>query len=170
VIGVWVGRADAAPVPGISGYTTAAPILFEAFQRSGVATVPLPRAPAGAVRLARDELPVTLRRFTSQREAPGARVAVEPPPEIVFPPDGARVELAAGAAVQAPLVLKLQGGRAPFRWLANGRRWREPARGRTSQWQPDGLGHSTLTVIDAAGRAAACGCMSSSGSRGRKYR
>jgi penicillin-binding protein 1C len=154
VIGVWVGRADAAPVPGISGYTTAAPILFEAFQRSGVAGAPLPRAPAGAVRLVRDELPVTLRRFTSAREAPGARLAVEPPPEIVFPPDGARVELAGGAARPSPLVLKLQGGRAPFRWLANGRPLSELSRARTSQWQPDGIGHSTLTVIDAAGRAA----------------
>lgn len=154
VIGVWVGRADAAPVPGISGYTTAAPILFEAFRRSGIATTPLPRAPAGAVRLARDELPVTLRRFISAREAPGARVAVEPAPEIVFPPDGARVELMAGASRPTPLVLKLQGGRAPFRWLANGRALVEITRGRTSQWQPDGLGQSTLTVIDAAGRAA----------------
>lgn len=154
VIGVWVGRADAAPVPGISGYTTAAPILFEAFQRSGIATTPLPRAPAGAVRLARDELPVTLRRFVPPREAPGARMAVEPPPEIVFPPDGARVELAAGGGRAAPLVLKLQGGRAPFRWLANGRALSAPARARTSQWLPDGLGQSTLTVIDAAGRAA----------------
>lgn len=154
VIGVWVGRADAAPVPGISGYTTAAPILFEAFQRAGIATTPLPRAPAGALRLARDELPVTLRRFVPPREAPGARIAVEPPPEIVFPPDGARVELAAGAGRGAPLVLKLQGGRAPFRWLANGRALSAPARARTSQWLPDGRGHSTLTVIDAAGRAA----------------
>jgi len=154
VIGVWVGRADAAPVPGISGYTTAAPILFEAFQRSGIATTPLPRAPAGAVRLARDELPVTLRRFISAHQAPGARVAVEPAPEIVFPPDGARVELTYGADRPAPLVLKLQGGRAPFRWLANGRALAEVTRGRTSQWQPDGLGQSTLTVIDSAGRAA----------------
>ncbi|MGY6709768.1 MAG: penicillin-binding protein 1C [Rhizobiaceae bacterium] len=154
VIGVWVGRADAAPVPGISGYTTAAPILFDAFQRSGIGTTPLPRAPAGAVRLARDELPVTLRRFVSARETPGARVAVEPAPEIVFPPDGARVELTVGASGPSPLVLKLQGGRAPFRWLANGRALAEVARGRTSQWQPDGLGQSTLTVIDAAGRAA----------------
>ncbi|NMG37835.1 penicillin-binding protein 1C [Chelativorans sp. ZYF759] len=154
VIGVWVGRADAAPVPGISGYATAAPILFTAFQRSGVAATPLARAPAGAVRLARDELPVTLRRFVSVREAPGARLAVEPPPEIVFPPDGARVELATSIGRVAPLVLKLQGGRAPFRWLANGRAVSEPARARTSQWQPDGRGQSTLTVIDAAGRAA----------------
>ena len=33
VIGVWVGRPDGAPVPGISGITAAAPILFESFDR-----------------------------------------------------------------------------------------------------------------------------------------
>ncbi len=154
VVGVWVGRPDAAPVPGISGYRTAAPILFEAFRRSGVATFPLARAPAGALRMARDELPLTLRRFVPPRELPGPQQFVEPAPEIVFPPDGARLELASAPGRLAPLVLKLQGGRAPFRWLANGRPLEEFARRRTSQWQPDGRGHSTLTVIDSTGRAA----------------
>src|SRR5690606_30938599 len=35
VIGVWVGRPDGAPVPGLAGITGAAPILFEAFDRLG---------------------------------------------------------------------------------------------------------------------------------------
>lgn len=30
-IGVWVGRPDGAPVPGLMGRTAAAPILFDAF-------------------------------------------------------------------------------------------------------------------------------------------
>jgi penicillin-binding protein 1C len=154
VVGVWVGRADSAPVPGISGYGTAAPILFEAFQHSGIAAVALPRAPAGAVRLAREALPVTLRRFSGTDGPTGPRVAVEPAPEIIFPPDGARVELGSGDAATSPLVLKLQGGRAPFRWLANGRPLPGLSRSRTGQWRPDGQGHATLTVIDAVGRAA----------------
>jgi penicillin-binding protein 1C len=53
-----------------------------------------------------------------------------------------------------PLSLKLQGGRPPFRWLANGRALDETTRRRTYLWQPDGAGYSTLTVIDAVGRAA----------------
>ncbi len=160
VIGVWVGRADAAPVPGISGYVTAAPILFEAFQRSGMAAVPLPRAPAGVVRQSREALPVTLRRFAGLTEthgtgASGRGRAVEPAPEIVFPPDGARIELTDGShGVREPLVLKLHGGRAPFRWLANGSPIPGLSRSRTGQWEPDGRGHATLTVIDAVGRAA----------------
>lgn len=78
----------------------------------------------------------------------------EPAPRIVFPPDGARVDLGAASSEATPLVLKLQGGRAPFRWLANGRPLAGLDRTRTATWQPDGAGYSTLTVIDAAGRAA----------------
>ena len=73
---------------------------------------------------------------------------------IVFPPDGAHVDLGADRRAASPLVLKLQGGRAPFRWLANGKPLADVARRRTATWQPDGAGYSTLTVIDAAGRAA----------------
>ena len=47
-IGVWVGRPDGAPVPGLVGRASAAPILFDAFARSGFAPAPLPRAPKGA--------------------------------------------------------------------------------------------------------------------------
>ncbi len=78
----------------------------------------------------------------------------EPAPRIVFPPDGARVDLGTSSADASPLVLKLQGGRAPFRWLANGKLLSDVERRRTATWQPDGAGYSTLTVIDAAGRAA----------------
>ncbi|KAB2954023.1 MAG: penicillin-binding protein 1C, partial [Rhizobiaceae bacterium] len=153
VIGVWVGRADAGAVPGLSGYASAAPILFEAFARSGLAAVPLPRAPAGARKPTREELPVTMERFAPLEERVAAAPS-EPAPRIVFPPEGARVDLGAAGDEATPLVLKLQGGRAPFRWLANGRPLSDPVRRRTATWQPDGAGQSTLTVIDAAGRAA----------------
>ena len=35
VLGVWVGRPDAAAIPGLSGYVSAAPILFEGFRQVG---------------------------------------------------------------------------------------------------------------------------------------
>lgn len=155
VIGVWVGRPDGAAVPGLSGYTAAAPILFEAFAKSGVGITPLPRPPAGATRTARADLPVTLKRFRSADEPVRLKGVAESAPQIVFPPTGARVELAqTGVGARMPLVLKLQGGRAPFRWLANGRPMEELSRRRTANWQPDGEGFSTLTVIDAAGRTS----------------
>ncbi len=152
VLGVWVGRADAGAVPGLSGYVSAAPILFEGFVRSGLATIALPPRPAGVIDPRRDDLPVTQARFgAGQLTASGP---TEPAPRIVFPPEGAHVDLGATTADATPLVLKLQGGRAPFRWLANGKPLIGIDRRRTATWLPDGAGYSTLTVIDAAGRAA----------------
>ncbi len=155
VLGVWIGRPDNAAVPGMAGYANAAPILFEAFNRSGVAISRLPSAPPGAVRIAQAELPISQRRFATTANGLVVASAREPAPQIVYPPEGARVELGTDAAGSVqPLILKLQGGRAPFRWLANGKPMAEPLRRRTTQWMPDGAGYSTLTVIDAAGRAA----------------
>ncbi len=155
VLGVWVGRADSGAVAGLAGYVSAAPILFEAFARSGLATVALPRPPAGTLRQKRDDLPVTLARFAPGVDGlavPAGTAPLEPPPLIVFPPQGARIDLAGSGGT--PLALKLQGGRPPFRWLANGQPLTAPARRRLADWRPDGPGTSTLTVIDAAGRAA----------------
>lgn len=155
VLGVWVGRPDNGAVPGLTGYGTAAPILFEGFAKSGVAITPLPRAPVGAVRIAQAELPISQRRFSLTSNGLVSATVREAAPQIVYPPEGARVELGVDTAgTPMPLVLKLQGGRAPFRWLANGRPLPETSRRRVNQWVPDGTGYSTLTVIDAAGRAA----------------
>ena len=151
VLGVWVGRPDGAPVPGLAGYQSAAPILFEAFAKSGLSTLQLPRAPAGAIRTARNSLPVTLRRFTNRSDELRDTQVAEPAPHIVFPPQGSRIERVEGDKIVA---LKLQGGRAPFRWLADGRAFDNVSRRRTATWTPNGVGFSTLTVIDAAGRSA----------------
>nr|WP_275791205.1 penicillin-binding protein 1C [Rhizobium gei] len=154
VLGVWVGRPDNGAVPGITGYGSAAPILFEGFVKSGLAVTPLPRPPIGAVRLTQAQLPISQRRFSWSAGGLASSAFREAAPQIVYPPEGARVELGVDAAGQPmPLVLKLQGGRAPFRWLANGKPLAETSRRRVNQWVPDGAGYSTLTVIDAAGRA-----------------
>ena len=153
VLGVWIGRADATAIPGLSGYESAAPILFEAFAKSGLPAVPLKSAPPGTFKPTREELPVTLARFTAGDELI-ATTPTEPPPQIVFPPEGARVDLGAASGKAMPLALKIQGGRAPFRWLANGKAMTVVERRRVASWTPDGAGASTLTVIDAAGRAA----------------
>jgi penicillin-binding protein 1C len=158
VLGVWVGRPDNGAVPGIAGYMTAAPILFEAFARSGVPITPHPAAPAGAVRLSQSDLPIGQRRFAMTasglvRSSVGGGIR-EAAPQIVYPPEGAKVDLGAMSGEISPLVLKLQGGRPPFRWLANGKPLSDLSRRRTNEWLPEGAGFSTLTVIDAAGRAA----------------
>jgi penicillin-binding protein 1C len=153
VIGVWVGRADNGAVPGLTGYASAAPILFEAFGKSGIAITPFSPSPAGASRLVQNELPANQRRFTVTSSGLLSASRREAAPQIVYPPEGARIELSAEGGI-SPLVLKLQGGRAPFRWLANGKPLPEASRRRSGEWQPEGQGFSTLTVIDADGRAS----------------
>lgn len=154
VIGVWAGRADNGSVPGLSGYASAAPILFEAFERSGVAITPFQPSPPGVSRLAYRDLPANQRRFSVTSGGLLSTSRREPSPQIVYPPEGARIELSGQNGLLSPLVLKLQGGRAPFHWLANGKPLPDPTRRRSAEWVPEGEGFSTLTVIDADGRAS----------------
>ena len=60
---------DGTPVPGLSGVVTAAPILFEAFDRLDGTTVPLRAAPTGAKRLdlSRNRDTTTMRSSRQQR-------------------------------------------------------------------------------------------------------
>jgi penicillin-binding protein 1C len=149
VIGVWTGRADSAAIPGMTGLNAAAPILFEAFARAGRAGAPLPNLPKGVSRLARQDLPSTLRRFAGGGLPPPPRMMPEDSPSILYPVRDAHISLAHSRT----LPLKLQGGRPPFRWLANGQPLEGIARVRSHVWQADGPGYATLTVIDALGRS-----------------
>ena len=144
-VGVWVGRPDGAPVPGLVGRASAAPILFEAFARSGGAPAALPRAPRGAIFAAGNKLPPPLQRFgmTGPSEAAEA-------PRIMFPPDGARLEIAAGARPD-PVALKISGGRGPLTVLVNGVPVTAASGRGTLFFQPDGPGFVRLTVMDARG-------------------
>ena len=144
-VGVWVGRPDGAPVPGLVGRASAAPILFEAFARSGAAPAALPRAPRGAIFAASNKLPPPLQRFgiTGPSEAAEA-------PRIMFPPNGARLEIAAGAQPD-PVALKISGGRGPLTVLVNGVPATAASGRGTLFFQPDGPGFVRLTVMDARG-------------------
>jgi penicillin-binding protein 1C len=146
-IGVWIGRPDGAPVPGLVGRASAAPILFDAFARSGFAAAALPRAPKGVILAASNKLSPPLQRFGGN----GPSGAAEPP-RIMFPPDGANLELAAGKQAD-PVALKIVGGRAPLTVMVNGVPL--PAQGGrgTVFFQPDGPGFVRLTVMDARGAA-----------------
>ncbi len=90
VIGVWVGRPDGSPIPGLTGIGAAAPILFEAFDRIGTRVTPLPGPPPGTVIATTANLPEPIRRF---READQTVIDTDPAPEIFFPLDGFRVDL-----------------------------------------------------------------------------
>ena len=145
-IGVWVGRPDGAPVAGLIGRAAAAPILFEAFARSGYAPAPLPSAPYGALIASNGRLPPPLRHYRAE----GGTLTVVDPPRIMFPPNGARLELAGGEKLD-PLALKVQGGSGPLTVLMNGVAVAPPSRRRTLSVVPDGRGFMRLTVMDARG-------------------
>jgi penicillin-binding protein 1C len=152
-IGVWVGRPDGAPVPGLVGRAAAAPILFDAFARSGKLPAPLPVAPRGALFASNAKLPLPLRQFRPN----GLSTALadgggEPPLRILFPPNGARLELVAGEQGSIdPLALKISGGTAPLTVLVNGIPLGGAGNKRTLFFTPDGPGFARLTVMDARG-------------------
>lgn len=150
VIGVWVGRPDGAPVPGIAGVTSAAPILFEAFDRLGASTVPLRSPPDGALVASNSELPLPLKRF---RHPDDDMVARDAAPEIAFPSDGVDVDLGLAAGSDSPLIVKIRNGVPPFTFFANGAPFGRSAFARQNAWTPDGPGYVTIAVVDAEGRS-----------------
>jgi penicillin-binding protein 1C len=145
-VGVWVGRPDGAPVPGLVGRSAAAPILFDAFARTGQTPAPLARAPNGVIFSSTDRLPPPLQRFGPDT-APGEE---RERPRIMFPPDGARLELAGGRSPDA-VALKIAGGHSPLTVMVNGVPLPQDRRQRTLFFQPDGPGFVRLTVMDARG-------------------
>lgn len=147
VIGVWIGRPDGTPVPGILGADTAAPMLFEAFQR--LKPVPTPLPPGATLTVSNADLPPPLRLFRGRLTSFEAAIDQ---PEISFPPDGAQVELGLGGLDPMPLVVKVLNGTPPFTWLADGRPVVIGSSERQAEWRPSGPGFVDLTVVDAAGR------------------
>jgi penicillin-binding protein 1C len=146
-VGVWVGRPDGAPVPGLVGREAAAPILFDAFARIGAPLAALPRPPAGVLVTSSAKLPPPLRRFQA---APGAAANAQASLHILFPPDGARLDLSTTDGKPDPIALKITGAVAPITLLVNG----VPAQshtGGTLLFAPDGPGFVRVTVIDATG-------------------
>jgi penicillin-binding protein 1C len=146
-IGVWVGRPDGAPVPGLIGRASAAPILFDAFARLPGLPVALPKAPKGALFATNNRLPRTLQRFR-----PGilAGEVSDAAPRIMFPPNGARLELAEAGS---EMVLKISGVLQPLTLLVNGVPRPTGTNRRTLFFTPDGPGFARLTVMDARGVA-----------------
>lgn len=146
VIGVWMGRPDGTPVPGAFGAELAAPILFQAFARLKPVLAPQPPAPPATLLVANAQLPQPLRHFRSRSAAFEASADT---PAVAFPPDGAEVEL-----LPTGLMARVEGGIAPFTWLADGKPVALSLRDRSVMLGGLGKGFVTLSVIDAAGRSA----------------
>ena len=145
VAAVWIGRPDGTPVPGAFGGDLAAPVLFEVFQRLKPALAPLGPPPPETLLLGSAELPQPLRRFRGRNavfeRSPDA-------PRLSFPPDGARL-----AGLDGGLTVKMRAGVLPYTVLANGRPLASNIQRREITLPFAEKGASTVTVIDAKGRA-----------------
>jgi penicillin-binding protein 1C len=146
-VGVWVGRADGTPRPGQYGRSVAAPILFKAFD-----LLPQEVAPESVSRPAPP--PPGLARLVARgaEDRPwddGAR-----PLAILFPPDGATVELERIDGELVPLALKAEGGRGRLSWIVDGQPLGAAARSDARSVTPDGEGFLRLVVRDETGASA----------------
>lgn len=125
------------------GGDVAAPLLFDVFARLGPRPVPLAPAPPDALVVTHAELPAPLRHF-GQRAGQS-----QDAPELAFPPDGAVM-----MAGQDGLVARVDRGRAPFSWFANGVPVVLRSHDRSTVLPLHGPGFFSLSVVDADGLAA----------------
>ncbi len=151
-IGVWVGRPDGAPVPGLIGRVAAAPVLFDAFARTGKLLAPLPKAPRGTLIASNAKLPLPLRRFRPAGEL--IRAGNEHTLHIQFPLNGSRIDARGGDGIKlSALPVKVAGGVLRMTMLVNGVAVGEIDGRRHRMIDPPGPGFVRLTVMDAAGTA-----------------
>jgi penicillin-binding protein 1C len=149
-IGVWVGRPDGAPVPGLIGRGAAAPILFDAFARSGKLLRPLPGRPKGALVASNAKLPLPLRQFRPLGELmhKGGGQALH----IQFPMDGSRIAVdRADGPDAAEMPVRVSGGVLPITMMLNGTAVGAIDGRRQRLIDPPGPGFARLTAIDATG-------------------
>ena len=126
VVGIWVGRPDGTPVPGLTGGSAALPVLARAFAL-------LPSAPRARPDAVRAEAGPAARSSDALR--------------LVFPPANAVVEPGA-------MTLRAVGGQRPLTFLVDGVPVAGEAARREAGWSPPGPGFYRVTVLDAVGRAA----------------
>ncbi|MDZ4366250.1 MAG: penicillin-binding protein 1C [Afipia sp.] len=151
-IGVWVGRPDGAPVPGLIGRTAAAPILFDAFARTGKLSMARPKAPKGTLMASNAKLPLPLRRFRASGEF--VRTGSEQALRIQFPLNGSRIDAyGGGEASQSAMPVKIAGGVLPLTMMVNGVAVGNIDSRRQKLVDPPGPGFVRLTVMDATGAA-----------------
>jgi penicillin-binding protein 1C len=95
------------------------------------------------------KLPPPLQHFRPAH-LPGE--SAEPQLRIMFPPNGAQLELAAVAGAKPePIALKIAGGAEPLTLMINGLPIAAAPGRRTLFFEPEGPGFVRLTVMDAHG-------------------
>ena len=151
-IGVWVGRPDGAPVPGLVGRTAAAPILFDAFARTG--KLPAPCRSRRRARWWRAMQSSRSRCGDSGRSGNWSEPAASGRRSIQFPLMARGSTSTDRAAAQfSAMPVKVAGGVLPMTMLVNGVAVGEIDGRRQRLIEPPGPGFARLTVIDATGAA-----------------
>jgi penicillin-binding protein 1C len=133
---VWTGRADGGARGGLTGRDASLPLLFDVADALGApvsAAQPIaPRAAPGALK--------TLSRTTNG-------------PRLIFPPDGAAIEVDGLGPGARGLVLAAAGD--GLTWYVDGAPLRTDAATGRVVWRPAAPGFYRLEVVDGAGRKAA---------------
>jgi penicillin-binding protein 1C len=135
VVVVWTGRPDGGARTGLTGRDAAAPLLFDVVDAlNAPASAPRPLAPRRA--------PQALASLDDDRAGP----------KLIFPPDGAVVQVDGVGGAGRGLVLAARG--QDLRWFAEGEPLApDPVTGKTV-WRPAAPGFHRLSVVDGAGREA----------------
>jgi penicillin-binding protein 1C len=132
---VWTGRADGGARGGLTGRDAALPLLFDVADVVGApAAAPRPIAPKAA--------PQALQTLRAAAEGP----------RLIFPPDGAAVQVEALGPKSRGLVLAA-GGEDLTWYVAGTPLAADPVSGRVV-WRPSAPGFYKLSVVDGQGRKA----------------
>lgn len=132
---VWTGRPDGGARGGVTGRDSALPLLFQVADAIGTTpAAPPPIAPRAA--------PPALRTLEAAGEGP----------KMIFPPDGAAVQVDGYGPSARGLSLAASGAR--LSWYVDGTPVAlDPLSGRPI-WRPPGPGFYRVTVVDPEGRRA----------------
>ena len=151
-IGVWVGRPDGAPVPGLIGRVAAAPILFDAFARTGKTLPAAAEAAEGNPDRQQRQAAVAAEAVPPGRGSGadrGRAGAAHPVPAERLADRRRSLGRRGGAAMP----VKVAGGVLPMTVMVNGTAQGEIDGRRQRLIDPPGPGFARLTVIDATGAA-----------------
>ncbi len=135
VIIVWTGRADGGARGGLTGREAALPMLFDVADVLAAPSAVAPRI--------------------DPRGAPTALVKLQRPvsgPNLIFPPNGATVQVEAFGPSSRGLVLAAGG--EGLRWYVEGQPLEADAVSGRTLWRPAAPGFYEITVVDAEGREA----------------
>ncbi len=137
VVVVWIGRADSAPRPGVTGREAALPVLFEVYDMISRILPKRNSGPSLREEDPGDHLPPSaLARFERENV----------PPQILFPPDGAEVWK---DGEHTSFVLAAEG-HGQLAWYVDGKQLGRNVAGDTV-WRPGMAGFFTVSVVDEGG-------------------